>query len=96
MYRRENVLLNWVLIGLLIISGAAFAQGIMGDAKEATPDYAKLDINADGFLTLAETRQVSGLPEMFERVDINGDSKLDLAEYVTYQALTKDKVFSGG
>ena len=95
MYHRENVFLNWVFIGLLIISGAAFAQGIMSDAK-STPDYAKLDINADGFLTLAETRQVPSLPQMFGRVDINGDNKLDAAEYATYQALEKDKISLGG
>lgn len=96
MYHRENVFLNWVLVGLLIISGAAFAQGIMGDAKQATPDYVKLDLDADGFITLAEARQVPGLPEKFGEVDTDGDSKLNAAEYAEYLALLKKAAPAGG
>jgi len=96
MYHRENVLLNWALIGLLVISGAAFAQGIMGDAKQAMPDYAKLDLDADGFITLAEARQVPGLPEKFAEVDADGDSKLNAAEYAAFQALPKGTASTGG
>lgn len=96
MYHRENVLLNWVLIGLLIISGAAFAQGIMGDAKQAMPDYAKLDLDADGFITFVEARQVPGLPEKFAEVDVDGDNKLNAAEYAAFQGLPKGKAPTGG
>lgn len=96
MYHRENVLLNWALIGLLIISGAAFAQGIMGDAKQVMPDYVKLDLDADGFVTLAEARQVPGLPEKFAEVDADGDSKLSAAEYAAFQALLQGKEESTG
>lgn len=91
MYHRENVLLNWVLIGLLIISGAAFAQGIMGDAKQTMPDYVKLDLDADGFITLAEAQQVPGLSEKFGQADVDGDSKLNVTEYVGYQTLLQRK-----
>lgn len=97
MYHRENVFLNWVLIGLLIISGAAFAQGIMSDAKQTIiPDYIKLDLDADGFITLAEARQVPTLPEKFNQVDTDGDSKLSVAEYTGYQVLLKRKASIGG
>lgn len=81
LYHRENVFLNWILIGLLIISGAAFAQGILGNAEKVAFDYAKVDIDADGFVTITESRQVQGLPEVFTQVDANGDGKLDVAEY---------------
>ncbi len=89
MYHKENVFLNWILVGLLIVSGAAFAQGVMGDGKDATPDFAKLDIDADGFVTAAEARQASGLSEMFGSVDSNSDGKLDAGEYAEYQAQVK-------
>jgi hypothetical protein len=91
MYYRENVFLNWVLIGLLIISGAAFAQGIMGESKQAVPDFTQLDIDADGFITVAEARQMPGLAEKFGRMDVNGDHQLNVAEYTGYQALLKRK-----
>ena len=96
MCHRENVFLNWVLIGLLIISGAAFAQGIMGDAKQPAPDHAKLDLDADGFITLAEARQMPGLSEKFGQVDGDGDGGLNAAEYAEYQASLKRKVPTGG
>ena len=96
MYHRENIFLNWLLIGLLIISGAAFAQGMMGDIKGSMPDYATLDVDADGLVTLAEARQVQGLMEMFGRIDMNADGKLDAAEYTGYQARVKGKVSPGG
>ena len=96
MYHRENIFLNWVLIGLLIISGAAFAQGIMGDVKDAMPDYVKLDLDADGFLTLAEARLAPGLSEKFGQVDADGDSRLNAAEYAEYLALLKKVAPAGG
>ncbi len=96
MYHRENVFLNWVLVGLLIISGAAFAQGIMGDVKQHMPDYIKLDLDADGFITLAEARQVPELVEKFGQVDVDGDRKLNTAEYAEYQALLKRKASTSG
>ncbi len=89
MYHRENIFLNWVLISLLIISGAAFAQGIMGDTKQTIPDYIKLDLDADGFITLDEARQVPTLPERFNQVDTDGDHKLNAAEYTGYLTLLK-------
>ncbi len=95
-YHRENVLLNWALIGLLIVSGAAFAQGIMGDAQQTMPDYVKLDLDVDGFITLVEARQVPGLPEKFSAVDANGDGKLNAAEYAAFQSLLKGKAPIGG
>lgn len=91
MYYRENVFLNWVLIGLLIISGAAFAQGIMGESKQTVPNFAQLDINADGFITVAEARQMPGLAEKFAHMDVNGDHQLNVAEYAGHQALLKKK-----
>lgn len=91
MYYRENVFLNWVLIGLLIISGAAFAQGIMGESKQTVPNFAQLDINADGFITVAEARQMPGLAEKFAHMDVNGDHQLNGAEYAGHQALLKKK-----
>lgn len=81
MYNRENMLLNVVLAGLLVLSGAAFAQGMLGDAGSATLDLAKVDTDADGFVTLNEAKQVKGLPETFGQADKNADGKLDASEF---------------
>lgn len=81
MYNRENMLLNVALAGLLVLSGAAFAQGMLGDAGSATPDLAKVDTDADGFVTLDEAKQVKGLPETFGQADKNADGKLDASEF---------------
>ncbi|MBI2780029.1 MAG: hypothetical protein HYX62_09670 [Gammaproteobacteria bacterium] len=81
MYNRENMLLNVALAGLLVLSGAAFAQGMLGDAGSATPDLAKVDTDADGFVTLNEAKQVKGLPEAFGQADKNADGKLDASEF---------------
>lgn len=81
MYNRENMLLNVALAGLLTLSGAAFAQGVVADAGSAIPDLAKVDADADGFVTLSEAKQVNGLTEVFSQADKNADGKLDASEY---------------
>lgn len=80
MYRKENVLLSVALAGLLIISGAAFAQGLL-DISDQMPDFTKADADADGFVSMEEARQVKGLVEVFGGADKNADGKLDAAEY---------------
>ncbi len=93
MYNRENMLLNVALAGLLALSGAAFAQGMLADAGSAIPGLAKVDTDADGFVTLSEAKQVNGLPEAFSQADKNADGKLDASEY---EAAMKAIKSSGG
>ncbi|MDX1252789.1 MAG: hypothetical protein IDH49_11165 [Gammaproteobacteria bacterium] len=81
MYRKENMLLNVALTGLLIISGAAFAQGLLGVSDQSMPDFNKADADADGFVNMSEAQQVKGLAEAFGGADKNADGKLDAAEY---------------
>lgn len=60
-------------IALTAASATVFAADI--------PDFQVVDVNADGFISLEEAKNVAGLEEAFMTADLNKDGQLDEAEY---------------
>ncbi len=76
---------GWMIAGLVatlgVTAGAAAAQG-----HRQGPDFAAMDADGDGAVTLAEftafaqTRAATRAERMFTRVDADGDGMVTLAE----------------
>jgi opacity protein-like surface antigen len=72
-----------VAAGFALLSSAAFAQ----DAAPAS-DFATLDADASGDVTLAEANTIwpDLTAELYAAADTNGDGKVDQAEYDVFLA----------
>ncbi|MBU2967108.1 hypothetical protein Q4508_12335 [Amphritea sp. 2_MG-2023] len=60
-------------IALTSVSAAAFAVDM--------PEFNAADLDADGFVSQEEAKNIEGLTEIFEASDVNKDGQLDELEY---------------
>jgi len=76
----EQVMKNSMIIGAFIAS-----LGVSAIAMAATGDFAKLDANADGKITLQEAMKIhpDWTAEAFKKLDTNADGSLNELEYET-------------
>jgi hypothetical protein len=76
------------LAGLKI--GASFADDTAAQADDATRlaaaqrTFASLDHNRDGAISRAEAAEMKQLLVDFDRIDLDRDEKLELAEYASF------------
>ncbi len=72
---KNNIFLNGLGMGLLVISSAALAEAT------AAPEFSSVDKDTNGSINVVEAKQVKGLVEIFGQLDANADGKLTLTEY---------------
>jgi len=75
---KRQILMAAVLSGLVMAAGAASADNHRGDGER--PDFATLDLNGDGALSLEEL-QAQGQAR-FDSADANGDGGISADEMV--------------
>lgn len=88
----KNLLLTAVSATALLISTQAFTQGMGGGAAFERPEFASLDTNSNGSLTVEEI--ASMLPEgaaqtpdaVFARFDTDSDGVVSAEEYANAPA----------
>lgn len=68
---------------IMTILFACMAAAAVVAAENSTE--AVLDSNNDGLLSQEEGRAVPGLGEQWETLDVNGDGKLDAAEFARFE-----------
>lgn len=72
---KQNIFLNGLGMGLLVISSAALAEAT------AAPEFSSVDKDANGSVNVTEAKQVKGLVEIFGQLDADADGKLTPTEY---------------
>ena len=75
---KTKVLMAAVIAGLLVTAGAVSAQGRPGGGER--PDFATLDANGDGMITVEELAAVHA--NRFANMDADGDGAVSLEELI--------------
>ncbi len=76
----------FTLCAILLLCSATVSLAGKTDTpvkQEITPplSFPQLDGNGDGFINKEEAVLQAGLPDIFEKVDVNGDGKIDPKEF---------------
>jgi len=88
MQAREYRLIAAAVTAALI--GAASAAGAAGPNEtggQPNPEFTRLDVNRDGYLSREEAQKIRGFSKAFNEADDNRDGKLDATEFVKAQAI---------
>ena len=84
-------------------TAAALAAALIGTAGAAqaadtkqpvSPEFKKLDVNRDGYLSRDEARKIRDFDQAFTEADDNRDGKLDAAEFTKAQSI-HDRLAAG-
>lgn len=74
-----------VAVSALMIAGGARAE------SEATlapsPEFVRLDVNHDGFISREEAKKLPGFDRAFDQADSDHDGKLDADEYIKARSI---------
>jgi hyperosmotically inducible protein len=74
--------------------GAAGATRAAETDAPASPEFRKLDVNHDGYLSRDEARKLRDFDKAFREADDNRDGKLDAAEFTKAQSI-HDRLAAG-
>lgn len=72
------------------VIAAALATSLSGHAAPAeqpNPEFTRLDVNGDGYLTWDEASRIRGFEKAFHEADDNRDGRLTEAEFVKAQSV---------
>lgn len=67
------------VVAIMTVLTALSMQSVRADANAEM--FAKLDINADGYISMEEAEAHADLPDAFAEGDMNDDGRLDQAEF---------------
>jgi len=68
-----------------VVAGIAAHAAEQGDRPN--PEFTRLDVNHDRYLSREETANIEGFGQAFIEADDNGDGRLDAAEFIKAQAI---------
>lgn len=74
--------------------GATGAVMAASAGEPVDPQFAKYDVNRDGFVSREEAQKIRGFDKAFSEADDNRDGKLDAAEFVKAQSI-HERVVAG-
>jgi hyperosmotically inducible protein len=80
--------LNWTTVALAmsLIGAIGVARGAE-PRQPGSPDFNRIDTNADGYVSRDEAKQLRGFDKAFTEADDNRDGKLDAAEFTKAQSI---------
>jgi hyperosmotically inducible protein len=87
----EHFLAVTLVAALLVAAIAARAAQQEG---AASPEFTRLDVDHDGYLSRVETAGLEEFDNAFREADDNGDGRLDAAEFLKAQAI-RDRARAG-
>lgn len=76
-----------------LIGAAGAAQSVETDGQ-VNPEFRRLDVNHDGYLSRGEARKARDFDAAFSEADDNRDGKLDAAEFIKAQSI-RDREAAG-
>ena len=83
--------LLWAVTSALLGDAAISAQPTPGapewTAPTANPEFTKIDVNRDGYISRDEAKRIRDFARAFEEADENRDGKLDPDEFAKAQAI---------
>lgn len=68
------------------LNGAASAASTSESGGLPDPDFGKLDVNRDGYVSRDESRRIRGFDKAFAEADENRDGRLDADEFAKAQS----------
>lgn len=77
--------LKTLTVAALFVCGVTAQTAMAADAAKADPDFAKLDANSNGKVSLKEAAKDKGLSAAFDAVDANKDGNVDGGEFAAYK-----------
>ena len=80
--------LNWTTAALAIALIGAMGVARGAESRQSgSPDFNRIDTNADGYVSRDEAKQLRGFDQAFTEADDNRDGKLDAAEFTKAQSI---------
>lgn len=77
--------LKTLAVTALFALGVSAQTALAADAAKVDPDFAKLDANSNGKVSLKEAAKDKSLSAAFDAVDANKDGNVDGAEFAAYK-----------
>ena len=85
---KRKQIVHYVMAALAAASiGAAGAARAADSGGPVSPEFKKLDVNGDGYVSRDEARKIRHFDQAFSEADDNRDGKLDAAEFTKAQSI---------